>query len=124
VLGLRDGVWVGPGGVGAAAEHLAGHDQAGCLRLGVEQVVAAMVYDRPHRSGLPDPDDGRDMPAVTVAADERLIEMEGIDQGDHVIGQQVVRDRAARMDGPAGTAEVGDDDPEVLCQGVDVVDIR
>jgi len=66
VLAVCHYVRISMGGVGCAAEHLAGHDQAGCLWVGVEQVKAAVVHDRPHRRGLADPDDGRDMLAVAV----------------------------------------------------------
>ena len=64
------------------------------------------------------------MPAIAIAADVRPIEMEGVDQGDHVVGQQVVRDRPARVNRAAGAAEVGHDDSEMLREGLDIAEVR
>ena len=112
----RGEVGVGPGRVGAAAEHLPRHGDGGCVRVRVEQVVSAVVHDRADGSGMPDSHQRCGLPAVTEAADQRPIQVESIDEGSDVVGQQRGGDRAAGVHALPGSPRVRRDHPEVFRQ--------
>src|SRR5690242_19924285 len=101
---LRDDLAVRLSGIRAASKYVSRHRQA--ARCRVEEVKACIVDDCPRQLRTSNSDDARQLPAVAEAADHWPVEPKRINQGDKVVGEQVVRDQAAWMLCPTGPAQV------------------
>ena len=76
-----------------------------------------MVHDGPHRARPTEGDNGCGDATLAEPTYERAVELKGVDQRKHVVGQEVEGDGAAAMHGLTGTSGIGSDHVEVLRQG-------
>ena len=103
--------------VRAAAEHRVA-PRGAAMASGIEDVEAGVVHERPHhvRGGGARGIVAVVPPSLKPATIGRS-SPECLDQGRDVVGEDLEGRRSAEVDGGAGAARVGSDDPEVLAEG-------
>lgn len=113
-----DRVGVGLGGVlGAAEDPAHRRERPG---VGVEDVAAGVVDERADRARVPDRQDGGDHAAHAEPGDGRAGEVQRLDQGGDVVGEQAEGQLSPGVAGPSRGTLVRRDDVEAAGQQVQV----